>query len=89
MRVDSSKHVGRRSVESEAAADPPNEKPVRLVKAKELVKELGEIGVSTVYRMAKDGKIPFYVVGKAGVRFNILEVVAALRRPTRANGPEE
>ena len=89
MRVVNTTHVGGRIVESETVADPPNEKPVRLVKAKELAKELGDVGVSTVYRMAKDGKIPSYIVGKSGVRFRVEEVVSALRRPTSANGHEE
>jgi excisionase family DNA binding protein len=40
-------------------------------------------GKSTVYGMAKSGKIPSIVLGKQGVRFDLQEVLTALKRTTR------
>lgn len=51
----------------------------KLVKAKAAKEALGT-ATSTLYRMAKAGKIPSYTVGRTGVRFDIEEVRAALRR---------
>ena len=44
---------------------------------------IGKRGV--LYKMAKDGLIPSYLVGlkQTGVRFRRSEVLAALRRPAR------
>ena len=39
----------------------------------------------TAYRMAKEGQIPSYLVGRKGrgIRFRVDEVLAALRRPAK------
>ena len=39
----------------------------------------GGIGASTIYLLAKEGKIPAYRVGRTGIRFRISEVLDALR----------
>lgn len=52
----------------------------KLVKATVVSQALG-IAQSTIYRMAQQGKIPSYIVGTNGVRFDIEEVREALRRP--------
>ena len=36
--------------------------------------------------MAKEGKIPSYVVGRSGIRFDIEEIKAALRRRSPFTG---
>lgn len=40
---------------------------------------------STVYGLAKSGKIPKIVLGKQGVRFDLQEVLTALKRAARTN----
>jgi excisionase family DNA binding protein len=52
-----------------------------LVKAKPLARIL-DCGVSTVYALAKAGKIPSITIGVAetGVRFDVDAVLAALKR---------
>ncbi len=52
-----------------------------LVSAKEAANALG-MGASSLYRLAKAGKVPSYAVGPqlSGVRFSIIEVKQALRR---------
>lgn len=58
----------------------------KLCRAKEVARELGGIGVRTLYRMAAQGSIPFYRAGKTGVRFDLQEVRDALHHPgTGAN----
>ena len=52
----------------------------RLVTAKKLAEILGDVGQSTIYRMAQNGQIPSYLVGRSGVRFDVGEVRTALRR---------
>jgi excisionase family DNA binding protein len=52
----------------------------KLVKARILKEALEGIAGSTIYRMAKEGKIPCYRVGRRGIRFDVEEVRAALRR---------
>lgn len=54
---------------------------VPLVKA-EVVSEQLDMTRSQVYRLAKNGVIPSYLVGarRGGVRFDLEEVKAALRR---------
>lgn len=54
--------------------------PDNLLRANELAKLLG-CGKSTVYQLAKLGKIPSYSIGKLGVRFNLTAVLEALHRP--------
>lgn len=53
-----------------------------LVTAKQL-EELGVMPKSTAYRMAAEGKLPYYSIGcrGRGIRFKIDEVLAALRQP--------
>lgn len=55
----------------------------RLVTASE-IERMGVLRKGTAYRMAKVGKLPHYVVGTRtrGIRFNVDEVLAALRRPS-------
>ncbi len=60
------------------------EKPVnqaKLVRARVVAKDI-DAAISSVYRAAKTGRIPSYTVGprSGGVRFNLAEVRAALRR---------
>ena len=52
---------------------------VQLLKAKPLAKILN-CGVSTVYFLARTGKIPTISIGRAGVRFIAADVIAALTR---------
>lgn len=56
-----------------------------LVKARVVGERLG-MAASQVYRLAKAGKIPSYCVGEkqSGIRFDLTEVKAALRRSTQA-----
>ena len=56
-----------------------------LVTAKGL-ERLGIMPKGTAYRMAAEGKLPHYTVGCRGhgIRFNVDEVLAALRRPAVA-----
>ena len=63
-------------------ANPSNE--LELSKAKDLAPQLGAVGVRTLYRMAAQGLIPFYRVGRSGVRFNLDEVREALRCPGKS-----
>ena len=44
---------------------------------------LGILKRGTAYRMAKEGQIPSYLVGRKGrgIRFRVDEVLTALRRP--------
>lgn len=53
-----------------------------LVKARVVSERLG-MAASQVYRLARSGAIPSYMVGekKGGVRFDLREVKEALRRP--------
>ena len=51
-----------------------------LEKARTVCTTLHGIGISTLYRMAKNGEIPSYKVGKRGVRFVVEEVKTALLR---------
>ena len=51
----------------------------QLARAEELAQRL-RCGKSTVYSLAKAGKIPCIGIGKKGVRFDIDEVLAALKR---------
>ncbi len=53
----------------------------RLLKAEELAHHLN-CGKSTVYALAKSGKIPAINLGATGVRFEINAVLEALRRKT-------
>lgn len=55
-----------------------------LVDAMALAKHLGQ-AKSSIYRLAKSGKIPSYAAGPNlhGLRFDLDEVKAALRRPAR------
>ena len=61
-----------------------------LVDAKEAARVLG-MGRGSLYRLAKAGLIPSYSAGPAlsGVRFNIAEVLEALRRPAPATAKED
>jgi excisionase family DNA binding protein len=47
------------------------------------LEERGILKKGTAYRMAKQGHIPSYAVGSKGrgIRFQVDEVLAALRRP--------
>jgi excisionase family DNA binding protein len=49
------------------------------VKAKALAQIL-DCGVSTVYALAKAGKIPFISIGKLGKRFDVDAVLEARKR---------
>jgi len=57
----------------------------RLVTARVVSEAMG-MAASQVYRLAKQSKIPFYVVGErgGGVRFSLSEVKKALARPVKA-----
>ena len=57
---------------------------VALVDATTLAEKLGQ-AKSSVYRLAKDGRIPAYQAGPklSGLRFDVDEVLAALRRPSK------
>lgn len=56
----------------------------KLVTGREVVAATGErMGYSTLLRMAKAGKVPYYEVGETGKRFRIREVLAAMRRPAK------
>ena len=57
----------------------PPVQPVQLIRAKPLAKILS-CGVSTVYWLARTGKIPTISIGRAGVRFVAADVIAALTR---------
>jgi excisionase family DNA binding protein len=52
-----------------------------LITAKDLAMHLG-MSVGTIYRLAQDGRIPSYHAGQKlhGIRFDVEEVRAALRR---------
>ena len=52
------------------------------------LEQRGILKKGTAYRMAKAGLLPTYACGikGGGVRFNIGEVLAALRRPVRVEG---
>lgn len=50
-----------------------------ILKADELAKRL-RCGKSTIYLLAKSGKIPTYGLGKSGVRFDFASVLEALKR---------
>ena len=52
---------------------------IQLLKAAPLAKILN-CGVSTVYFLARTGKIPTISIGRAGVRFIAEDVIAALTR---------
>lgn len=54
-----------------------------LVTGREVVARVKNMGYSTLLRMAKSGKIPYYEVGETGKRFRIREVLAAMRRPAK------
>ena len=60
-------------------------KEERHLTATELAERLG-MGKGSVYKLAKAGKIPSYAVGPklTGLRFDLEEVLAVLRRPVRA-----
>ena len=72
---------------------PPNTKseaqaiPEPLVKATILKRDY-DLPTGSIYRLAKEGKIPFYRVGpkQTGIRFIASEVLDALRRPVQTNG---
>jgi hypothetical protein len=55
-----------------------------LVDATELARQLGQ-AKSSIYRLHKRGLIPAYAAGPhlRGLRFDVNEVKAALRRPAR------
>ena len=57
----------------------------RFLTAAELAEKLG-MGKGSIYRLAKAGKIPHYAAGPklTGLRFDLEEVLAILRRPVRA-----
>jgi len=52
---------------------------LQLLKAEPLARILN-CGVSTVYFLARTGKIPTISIGRAGVRFIAKDVIAALTR---------
>jgi excisionase family DNA binding protein len=58
-----------------------------LVNARVVSERLG-MARSQVYRLAKKGAIPSYLIGarRGGVRFDLHEVKEALRRPTHMQG---
>lgn len=51
----------------------------KLIKAKALARHL-DCGISTVYALAKAGRIPCISIGQVGVRFDLNNVLEALRR---------
>lgn len=59
----------------------------RHLTATELAERLG-MGKGSVYKLAKAGKIPSYAVGPklTGLRFDLEEVLAVLRRPAAVEG---
>jgi hypothetical protein len=60
-----------------------------LVDAHDAARALG-MGVGSLYRLARAGKVPSYSVGPrlSGVRFSIPELKHALRRPAVVNGTD-
>jgi excisionase family DNA binding protein len=52
------------------------------IRADEVAKALS-CAKTTVYGMAKSGKIPSIVLGKQGVRFDLQDVMTALKRTTK------
>lgn len=66
------------------------ERSSRLIDAETVAEEIGQ-AKSSVYRLAKLGLIPSYKAGSRlrGVRFDLAEVRAALRRPAMAIQKEE
>jgi excisionase family DNA binding protein len=59
-----------------------------LVKARVVSEALG-IALSTVFRLAAAGRIPSYSVGRRGIRFDLEEVKAALRRSVSSSPAEK
>ncbi|TKB79289.1 MAG: hypothetical protein E8D42_07780 [Nitrospira sp.] len=53
-----------------------------------VLEQRGILRKGTAFRMAKAGLIPSYFCGtsKRGVRFNVEEVLVALRRPAASEG---
>lgn len=60
----------------------------RLDKAEDLARFLN-VGKSSVYLLAKQGKIPFIPIGVSGVRFDRGAVLAALQQPRPARPPRK
>ena len=50
-----------------------------LLKATDLARRLN-VAKSTIYMLAKGGQIPVVRIGKTGVRFDIDQVLAALKK---------
>ena len=59
----------------------------KLVTARVVAEAMG-MAASQVYRLSRSGAIPSFSVGgrKSGVRFSLLEVREALRRPVKVAG---
>lgn len=57
--------------------DPPPRGTVRLLTAKELAAAL-QLNEQTVYRLARNGAIPFVRIGKKAIRFDLARVAEAL-----------
>jgi len=53
--------------------------PQKLIKADELARRLA-CGKSTVYMLAKAGKIPSIAIGQTAVRFDFSAVLEALKK---------
>lgn len=51
----------------------------KLIKAKALARHL-DCGISTVYALAKAGRIPSISIGQVGVRFDLGQVLEALKK---------
>lgn len=60
--------------------DPPPRGTVRLLTAKQLAAAL-QLNEQTVYRLARNGAIPFVRIGKKAIRFDLERVREALATP--------
>lgn len=60
--------------------DAPSEGTVRLLTAKQLAGAL-QLNEQTVYRLARNGGIPFVRIGKKAIRFDLEQVRGALASP--------
>jgi hypothetical protein len=54
-----------------------------LVTGRVVVAKVKGLAYSTLLKMAKDGKVPYYEVGKNGKRFVVDEVLASMRRSVK------
>jgi excisionase family DNA binding protein len=58
---------------------PQPEQDRKKLKAAALAQHL-DCGKSTIYRMVKEGQIPSIPIGKTGLRFDLDEVLSALKK---------